>query len=72
MLSTPVTSCQSLRCGVTLQFVGDQHPWCVTQAHEELAKKAFRRLLVTPALHEDIEHMAILVDCMPQVMVLGP
>ena len=57
------------RCGVALQFIGDQYPRCVTQALEELAEKAFRRLSVTPALHEDIEHMAILIDCTPQVML---
>ena len=54
-----------LRCGVALEFVRNQHPWGVTQALEELAKKAFHRLPVTPALHEDIERMAILVDCTP-------
>ena len=59
------------RCGIALEFVGNQHPWGVTQALEELAKKALRRLPVTPALHKDIEHMAILVDCTPQVMVLA-
>ena len=59
------------RCCVALEFVGDQHPWGVTQALEELAKEAFRRLPVASALHEDIEHMAILIDCTPKVMVLA-
>ena len=58
-----------LSCGITLQFVGDQHPWGVTQALEKLAKKALRRQPVAPALHEDVKHMAIVVDCTPQVMV---
>lgn len=57
--------------GATLQFVGNEHPRSVTQALEEHAEKAFRRLPVPPTLHENIEHMAILVDCAPQVIVLA-
>ena len=73
MLSAPLVMLDTrhdlhLRCGVPRQLVGDQHPWGVTQALEELAEKAFRRLPVTPTLHEDIEHMAILVDWTPKVL----
>lgn len=57
------------RCGVNLQLVGDQYPRRVTQALEELAEKAFCRLSVTSALHENVEHMAILNDCTPQIIV---
>ena len=60
-----------LRCGVTLQFVGDQHPRCVTQALEELAEKAFCCLPVAPALHEDVKHVTILIDCTPEVVMLA-
>ena len=60
------------RCSIALEFVGDQPPWGVTQALEELAKKTFCRLPVTPALHKDIEHVAILIDWTPQVMVPAP
>lgn len=40
--------------GITLQLVGNQNPWGITQALEELAKESFRGLPVAPALHKDI------------------
>jgi hypothetical protein len=64
-------------CPIRLIAMGNDDSKPVKENHadlpeghlEELAKKAFRRLPVTPVLHEDIEHMAILIDCTPQVMV---
>lgn len=35
------------------------------------AEEFFRGLLVPPALHQDIEHMAILVDGAPQVVAFA-
>lgn len=58
-------------CGIALQLIGDQHPWCVTQALEELAEKAFCCLPVAPTLHQDIEHMTVLIDCTPEIVVLA-
>jgi len=43
----------------------------VVASVEELAQKAFCCLPVAPALHEDIEHMAVLIDCAPQVVMLA-
>jgi hypothetical protein len=40
------------------------------QAFEQLAEKLLRRLLIASALHEDVEHMIVLVDSPPQVMPL--
>lgn len=60
-----------LRRSIALQLVGDQHPWCVTQALEELAQKTLCCLPVTPTLDQDIEHLTVLIDCTPEVMVLA-
>jgi hypothetical protein len=42
-------------------------PWFLQQ----LAQQALGRLPVTPALDQDIEHEAFLVDCPPQPMLLA-
>jgi hypothetical protein len=38
---------------------------------KKLAKESFGRLSVALALHDDIQDMAILIDCAPEVMVLA-
>jgi hypothetical protein len=59
-----------LRRGVALQLVGDEHTRCSTLVLEELAKQAFGGLLVAPALDENIENEAVLVDGTPEPMLL--
>jgi hypothetical protein len=56
--------------GVALELVGDQHPRGSTLLLEELAEQAFGGLLVAPALDENIEIEAILVDGTPQPILL--
>lgn len=51
---------------ITLQFICDDHSWHVVQPFEEFAEKSFRRLFVVPALHQDIEHVAVLIDDPPE------
>ena len=52
--------------GVALQLVGDEHTRCSTLLLEELAEQAFGGLLVAPALDENIENEAVLVDGTPE------
>jgi hypothetical protein len=52
----------------TLQLVRDNDPWSVLAPLEQLAEESLRRLLVPPALHQDIEDMAVLIDGPPQIM----
>lgn len=59
------------RGGITFQLIGDQYAWDVPQSMERLAKEPFCRLPITPALHQDIKGMAILIDRAPQVMMLA-
>ena len=50
------------------QLIGHQHARHIPQALEQLAEKPFSRHCVTARLHEDVEHVAVLVDRAPQVM----
>ena len=59
-----------LGSGIALQLVGDEHTGGSTLLLEELAEQAFGGLLVAPALNEDIENEAVLVDGTPEPMLL--
>jgi hypothetical protein len=52
-------------------FVGDDHPGHVGKPREEFPKELLRSRLIPPALHEEIAHVAILVDRPPQIMALS-
>ncbi len=60
-----------LRSAVASEFIRDDHPRHVRQARKELAEKLLRGPLVPPALHRDVEHMAILIHGTPQKMALA-
>src|SRR5215470_6467400 len=55
---------------IALELIGDDDAWHVLQPLKQLAKELLRGLLIAPALHEDIQHVIILVDSAPQVMAL--
>src|SRR5260370_24127941 len=55
--------------GVALQLVGDEHTRCSILLLEELAEQTFGGLLVAPALDENIENEAVLVDGTPEPML---
>jgi hypothetical protein len=54
-----------LRRTVAFELVRDEYPWHRRQAFEELAEKLLRLLLVPPTLHQDIEHVIVLVHRSP-------
>jgi hypothetical protein len=56
---------------VAPQLVGNDDSGYVGEALEEFPKELLRSRLVPPALYEDIEHVAILVDRPPQIMALS-
>src|SRR5260370_25908378 len=56
--------------GVAPQLVGDEHTRGSTLLLEELAEQALGGLLVAPALDENIENEAVLVDGTPEPMLL--
>src|SRR5437667_4008365 len=56
--------------GVAPQLVGDEHTRGSTLLLEEFAEQAFGGPLVTPALDQNIENEAVLVDGTPEPMFL--
>src|SRR5260370_31365079 len=59
-----------LGSGVASELVGDEQTRRATLLLEELAEQAFGGLLVAPALDENIENEAVLVDGTPEQMLL--
>jgi hypothetical protein len=60
----------ALRRAVALQLIRDDDPRYIPQALEQLAKKLLRGLLVAATLHQDVEHVIVLIHGAPQVMTL--
>jgi hypothetical protein len=58
-------------CAVARQFIRNDHPGDIPQAFEELPEELLGRGLVTPPLHQDIEHVAVLIDGAPQILPLA-
>ena len=52
---------------VARQFVGDEYPWHVHQALEELTEEFLRRPLIPAALHQDIKYVPILIYGTPEI-----
>src|SRR5262245_54608817 len=55
---------------VALQLIRDDDAWHKPQALEQLAEELLRRFFVPTTLHQDIEHMAVLIDGPPQIIAL--
>jgi hypothetical protein len=53
---------------VAFQPIGDDDPWHVPAAFEELAEKLLGGRLMTAPLHKDIQYTAVLIDRPPQIM----
>ncbi len=49
---------------------GNQHAWNVRAALQSLPEELFRRSLVPSALHQDIEHITVLINGTPQIVLL--
>ena len=60
----PKASCRAL------QTNSNDHPWHVLEPLEQLTKELLRRVLVAATLHQDVEHVIILIHGAPQVMAL--
>jgi hypothetical protein len=60
----------SLRRAVAFQPIGDDDPWYVPAAFEELAEELLGGMLVPPTLHQDIEHSPVLIHSPPEIMAL--
>jgi hypothetical protein len=60
----------TFRRSIALQCIGNDHARDVLKPIEKLAEKSLRGLLVASDLHENIEHVAVLIHCSPQIMPL--
>ena len=59
-----------LCCCVTLEFIGDDYPWCKALFLQQFAKESFRRLRVSMPLQQDIQDVSFRVYCPPQIVLL--
>jgi hypothetical protein len=53
---------------VALELVRDEHPWHVGHALEQLPEACLGGVLVPPTLDQDIQDVAVLIDCTPQIV----
>jgi hypothetical protein len=61
----------SLRGPITRQLVRDDHPWHVGQPLEQFAEKLLGSILVPPTLLENIEHVAVLIHSLPEIITFA-
>jgi hypothetical protein len=60
----------ALRGTIAFPLVGDNHPWNVLTALEELAEELLGGLFVAPPLDQDIEDIAIVIYGPPVIVAL--
>jgi hypothetical protein len=56
---------------IAAQLIGDQHTWDVLASLEQFPKELLGSLFVASALHQDIEHIAMLINCSPEIVQLA-
>jgi hypothetical protein len=56
---------------VALEFVGDDHARDVGQAFQQFAEELLRGPLIPPPLHQNIKHLAVLIDRPPEIVALS-
>lgn len=52
------------------ELIGHDHTGHVLQPLQQLLEEAPGRLRTAPALHQDVEHGAVLIDRPPQIVLL--
>jgi hypothetical protein len=57
-----------LCCAAATQFVGDDSAWNVLQTFQQFAKESLGSLFIAMRLHQDIEHLAVLINRTPQIL----
>jgi hypothetical protein len=53
------------------EFVGNDYPWHIRQPFEQLAKEFLCGPLVASALHQDVQHVALLIHGPPQIVTIA-
>jgi hypothetical protein len=59
---------RALRHAIAAQFVGDEHARNILQTLQQPLEEALRLPDIAVALHQDIEHDAILIDGAPDIV----
>jgi hypothetical protein len=54
---------------VAAQLVGDQTPWRTALLFQQLTEEAFGRTPIAPGLDEEVDHVAVLIDGPPDVLL---
>ena len=60
-----------LRRAIAWELIRNDDPRGIAQSLEQFAEECLRGSLVTAPLHEDIEHMSVLIHRPPQKMTLA-
>ena len=61
-----------MRCRIAPQLVGDQPPGLVSLTFQQLSEEAFSRTPIAARLDEDVDHVAVLVNRTPEIVLLTP
>jgi hypothetical protein len=61
----------SMSDSITSQFIRHYHPWFTLMILQQPIKEPFRRITVPPLLEKHINHLPILVNSPPQVMLFA-
>jgi hypothetical protein len=56
---------------ITLQLLSNDHTGNVLESFEQLTEKALGGFLTAATLHKDIQHIAVLINGSPEVMLLA-
>ncbi len=62
---------RSLRGGIAPQLVGDQPSGLASLAFQQLTEETFSGTPITTRLDEDVNHVAVLVDSTPEIVLLA-
>lgn len=53
---------------VALELISNDYPWHRVQLFKQLAKKSLRSFFVASALHQNIEHIPVLIHRSPEIV----
>ena len=54
---------------VAAKLIGDQSSWLTALTFQQLTKKALGGMSITLGLDEDVDHIAVLVDSPPEILL---
>jgi hypothetical protein len=63
---------RSLRCSIAPQLVGNQPPGLASLAFQQHTEETFSRTPIATQLEEDVDHITVLVNGAPEIVLLPP